>query len=131
MVSTRSSTVTPAASSSTSIPNPPQQNAQPDTNLAALLVQQSQLLQRKEQRLANLEARDQLLASSAATLTPPMQAPVAPPATSAATPPMQAPLANDQAPYTHPAKDPSQRIKTSEVPKFDGKKEVEAWIIEF
>ena len=88
-----------------------------------------------EQRLANLEARDQLLASSAATsaVTPPMQAPVAPAVTSAVIPPMQAPatLANNPAPYTHPAKDPSERIKTSEVPKFDGKKEVEAWIIEF
>ena len=98
-----------------------------------MLVQQSQLLQKMEQRLANLEARDQLLASSAATPTPPMQAPVAPAATSAVIPPMQAPatLANNPAPYTHPAKDLFERIKTSEVPKFDGKKEVEAWIIEF
>ena len=39
MVSTRSSTVTPAASSSTLAPNPAQQNAQPDTNLTVLLVQ--------------------------------------------------------------------------------------------
>ena len=120
MVSTRSSTVTPTASSSTSIPNPPQQNAQSDTNLTALLVQQSQLLLKMEQRLANLEARDQLLASSAATPTPPMQAPVAPAATSAVILPMQAPatLANNPAPYTHPAKDPSERIKTSEVPSL-------------
>ena len=118
MVSTRSSSVTPGASSSTSAPNPAQQsNAQPDVNLAGLLVQQSQLLQRMEQRLANLEAHDQLLASSAAT--------------SAATFPMQAPLANNPAPYTHPVKDPSERIKTAEVPKFHGKKEVEAWIIKF
>ena len=62
-----------------------------------------------------------------------MQATVAPAATSAVIPPMQAPatLANNPAPYTHPAKYPSERIKTSEIPKFDGKREVEAWIIEF
>ena len=77
-----------------------------------------------EQRLANLEVRDQLMASSAATPPPLMQAP----ATLASS---SAPLANNSAPYAHPAKDPSETIKTSEVPKFDGKKEVEAWIIEF
>ena len=124
MVSTRSSTVTPAASFSTCAPNPPQQNTQSDTNPAVLLVQQSQLLQRLEQRLASLEACNQLLASSAATPTPPTQAPATPESSSA-------PLANNLAPYTHQAKNPSERIKTCEVPKFNEKKEVEAWIIEF
>ena len=126
MVSTRSSTITLAASSSTFPPNPPQQNAQPDTNLAALLLQQSQLFQRMEQRLGNLEACDQLLASSAATsaATPSIQAPATPASSSA-------PSAHNPAPYAHPAKDPSERMKLSEVPKFDGKKQVEAWIIEF
>ena len=100
MVSTHSSTVTPAASSSTFILNPPQQNAQSDTNLAALLVQQSQLLQRIEQRLANLKA-----ATSA--VTPPMQAPVAPAATSAATLPMQAQVDPTKQQYSL-SKQPSQ-----------------------
>ena len=143
MVSNRSSTVTPAASSSTSAPNPPQQNAQSDTNLAALLVQQSQLVQRMEQRLANLEARDQLLATSA--MTPPMQAPVAPTATSAMTPPMQtlvAPAATSATAMTPPMQapvataathaytdDPCKRIKL-EIPEVDGKN-AESWVISF
>ena len=161
MVSTRSSTVAPATGSSTSdflAATPAQQqqsqssfilppareandqlNAQPDVNLAALLVQQSQILQRMEQRLANLEARNQLLyapaapviitpaASSAATPTPPMQAPVTLAATSAMTPPSQTPVA----PATTPAytNDPCKRIKL-EIPKFDGKN-AESCIINF
>ena len=62
-----------------------------------------------EQRLANLEARDQLRATS--TMTPPMQAPVAPAATHA---------------YTD---NPCKRIKL-EIPKLDGKN-AESWIISF
>ena len=80
-----------------------------------------------EQRLANLEARDQLLASSAATPTPPMQAPVAPAATSAVIPPMQALIAPAA---THAYTDnPCKRIKL-DIPKFDGKN-AESWIISF
>ena len=129
LVSTRSSTVTPAARSSTSVRNPPQQNTQSDTTFAALLVQQSQLLQRMEQRLANLEARDQLLACAAATsaMTPPMAAPIAPAATSAMTPPMRAPVA-PAATHTY-TDDPCQPIKL-EIPKFDGKI-AESYIISF
>ena len=86
-----------------------------------------------EQRLANLEARDQLLHASAATsaITPPMQAPVAPAATSAATtampPPGQAPVAPAA---THAyTDDPCKRIKL-DIPEFDGKN-AESWIISF
>ena len=104
-----------------------QLNAKPDVNLAALLVQQSQLFQRMEQRLANLEACDQLLyapaASSAATPTPPMQVPIAPAAASAITPVGQAPTAPA---YTD---NPCKRIKF-EIPKYDGKNS-ESWIINF
>ena len=80
-----------------------------------------------EQRLANLEVRGQLLASSAATPTPPMQAPVAQAATSAMTPPRQASVAPAA---THAyTDDPCKRIKL-EIPKFDGKN-AESWIISF
>lgn len=41
------------------------------------------------------------------------------------------PLESNPTPFVFPAKDSSERIKVSEVPKFDGKKEVEAWVIEF
>lgn len=34
------------------------------------------------------------------------------------------------APFFH-HRDPCERIKPSEVPKFDGKKKAEAWVIEF
>ena len=143
MVSTRSSTVAPASGSSTSdssaaisaqqqqsqssfIPPPAREandqlNARPDVNLAALLVQQSQLLQRMEQRLANLEARDQLLYAPAAPVI------IGPAAASAMTPPRQALVA----PATTPAytDDPCKRIKL-EIPKFDGKN-AESWIINF
>ena len=135
MVSTRSSTIpastadnsplsdVPADQSITLQPPPAREEQllnqqlnieqQPDINLAALLLQQTQLLQQMERRLANLEGQSM---QAPEALAPPVQAP-APPAT-----PVQVPAALQ-------FEDPCKCIKL-EISKFDGK-DAEAWIINF
>ena len=144
MVSTRSSTGTPdSGSSDSTVANPAQQqrpqslfepppareeqllnqqlNAQPDLNLAALLMQQSQVLQQMQQSLTilagNIQSLQPAAANSVTTPTPSMQAPVASAAISAMTPPRQASVAPAGPAYTD---DPCKRIKL-DIPKFDGK----------
>ena len=83
---------------------------QPDINLTALLIQQSQLLQQMQQSLAILSGNIQSAQAPVASETPP-----APPAQASAAPQF--------------TEDPCKRIKL-EIPKFDGKN-AEAWIINF
>ena len=108
------STTVPPKTPAQMQPPPPQK--QPD--LMQVLLQQSQLLKQMEQCLANLET------TPTSTITT-----VATPAGTEATP---ATTTANNNPTSHQlTKDPCERIKTSEVPKFDGKKEVEAWIVRF
>ena len=80
----------------------------PPPDLIQMIQQQSQLLKQMEQRLANLEATP--TSANPTTVTTPV----------------------DITPGSYQfIKDPCERIKTAEVPKFDGKKEVEAWVIRF
>lgn len=106
MVTTRSHTVTPEEQSSnnqTAAPAAPPPNADPNT---AIMLQP---LQRMEQRLANFEACDQLLHAQAAPVIAGSAAPV-----------IAAPTALAIAAPAALGKNPRERIKLIEVPKFDG-----------
>lgn len=92
--------------------------------------------QQLEERLATMQPPISSSMTAPQTIAPQINAPqiiapqtIEPPLSTPAS--SSAPLANNLAPFVFPAKDPSEKIEISEVPKFDGKKDVEVWIIEF
>ena len=100
-------------------------------NLAALLLQQSQLLQQMERRQANLEGCLPMQASSAALVppAPPVLAIVPPVISSIPSSPTSQP--NSYILHAPTPKDPRDRIKRTEVPKYDGTKDADNWLLDF
>lgn len=92
--------------------------------------------QQLEERLATMQPPISSSMTAPQTIAPQITAPqmiapqtIEPPLSTPAS--SSAPLVDNPAPFIFLAKDFSEKIKTSEVPKFDGRKDVEVWIIEF